>query len=171
MRRVQHLDGVVAVLGTASIAAVISAVIALGSGAYWERRKLIRAERVRAYSEYLAADSERWRAFGFARGARRRGDVEAEASADESVARAREDMYRAYTLAQVAGSQEVVSAMLACIRVSDARQRAYAGRAKSPASDARAAALATLVKAARADVHLSPLPPETFARSGDTDAG
>lgn len=151
-------------LTTGVAAGTVSALVAFFVSGFWERRKLIRAERVRAYADYLAADSERWRAFGDRDGARKLLNADEEHAADQIVRQARHEMWRAYALTQVAGSPEVVKAMLTCIRLSDDRQRAFTGRGSAPGQDARQRALAELVTAARRDLQLKALSAETFAR-------
>lgn len=154
-----------AIIGWVSAGAIASLVTLAVNGS-WERRKLIRAERMRVYADYLAADSERWRAFGDRDGAKKRQDQEGIAEADAIVLKARERMWAAYCHAQVAGSDGVVKEMLRCIRISDERQRAYAGRAKSPANPERMGAIRALVTASRKDLRLRGLPESTFERSG-----
>lgn len=149
-------------LATGLAAGTVSALVAFLVSGFWERRKLIRAERVRAYADYLAADSERWKAFGD-RDRARKASLEEEAAEQEAIIRrTRHEMWRAYAMTQVSGSPEVVKAMLACLRISDDRQRAFTGRAKSPGQDTRARALAKLVTAARTDLRLKELPLNTF---------
>lgn len=151
----------------AALATIISTCATVGVNYYWERRKLMRSERMSAYADYLAADSERWRAFKNRDGAKKRGPegAEAQASADKIVQEARDRMWDAYSRAQLVAQKGLVSTMLACIRLSDDRQRAYKMGQKSPGDDQRAAAIRNLVTQGRKDLGLRKLPDETFKKS------
>jgi len=73
----------------------------------------------------------------------------------------RDELYDAYARIQILGSQKVVESALACLRVSDDRNRAYKlSGAPGVGVDRRSSALAAFTKACRHDLQLSPLDTE-----------
>lgn len=124
---------------------------------FWERRKLNRTERSKAYASFLSAFSQRWRAFGDRDGARKREDAEAEAEADSRVKVLRDVLYAEYAHIQVLASQPVVEAAFRLVTLSDARQRSFATEGQTPGvgADTRSAALAAFVAVARKELGLA----------------
>lgn len=145
--------------------AVVTAA-SIGVNVFWERRRLNRTERAHAYSAFLAAASRQWRAFGDRDGAHKRGEQAVEEEADKRVRQARDDMYEAYTLLQVLGSQEVVGSALAYIRMADDRNRSTKGvdGKRGMGVDERAELLAEFVCFARNDLGLAALDRESLRR-------
>lgn len=152
-------------VSSTAIAAVIATVITALITSYWERKKLARAERVAAYTGYLSADSDRWRAFATRDGlAKTLGRTAPEIAAlDDDIRRLRAEMWRAYSQTQLVGSKGVVAAMFQCLKLSDQRQRSWGGRGASPPNPERARAIGALIAAARSDLSLKPLDRSIFS--------
>lgn len=160
------ISNTVETVGSWVTAGAVASLVTIATTGARERRKLVRAERIRSYAEYLATDSERWAAFAQRYRAKMSGDEASYATADERVKALRDRMYAAYCHAQVAGSEPVVKAMIDCLRVSDARQAAFhASGRRSPGVDDRARALRALVSAARADLKLKSFSEALFAKN------
>ena len=149
-------------LTSAAIATIVAAIVTFFSTAYWERRKLSRAELIKSIGEYLAADSERWRAFGDRDGLRKAQGLAKDPAAFEKfkslpevvavqtrIEQARDRMWSAYSHTQIVAPKRVVIAMFRCIKVSDDRQRSFNGLAKSPPNPEHARVIRELVLAAR----------------------
>lgn len=142
---------------SAAVAAFVSILVTVR----WERKKLSRAERSSAYSDFLSVFSQRWRAFGDRDGAKKRGDLTSLAELESRVISLRDDLYDAYTCIQILGSQDVIERALACVRLADDRNRAFKNPAlKGVGADERSAALAAFVRACRDDLSLAEL--DTF---------
>lgn len=153
-------------VSAAALATLVSTGFTVGLNYYWEKRKLMRSERMSAYADYLAADSERWRAFADRDGAKKKGTEATEAleAADKTVQEARVRMWDAYSRSQLVAQKGLVKAMFTCIRISDDRQRSYTGKSKSPGDDQRKAAIRNLITEGRKDLGLRQLPDKTFTK-------
>lgn len=139
---------------SAAVAAAVSIIVTI----FWERRKLGRKERADAYADFLSVFSKRWKAFADRDGAKKRGEAAALDEADARVNSLRDELYDAYSRIQILGSQKVVEQALACLRLSDDRNRAFKmPGAPGVAADARAAALSSFTKASREDLSLKAL--------------
>jgi hypothetical protein len=122
----------------------------------WENIKLDRSTLRTEVGNYLAADSERWRDMakrsGIVKDARRNNsdpDPAAIAPISKQAESARDRMWAAYARIQLVAPDEVVQATLKCIRLSDDRNRSFAGVTRSPSNPEHLAVLRDLVAKTR----------------------
>lgn len=159
------LSGWVTDNGAWFTAGALVSLISWITGNRWERRKLSRTERIKAYSALLNSCSRWWAAFGDRdRIERNEGDA-AWRDANRTVRDRRDDAYAAYTEIQIVGSQEVIGAALTLIRAHDARNKAYHQGEKGVGADERAQKLSGFVTAARKDLKLKPVKLDQLRRT------